>query len=563
MSLTKVTYSMIQGDVVNVLDYGADSTGVTDSTTAIELAINTGKSVFFPSGTYACNVSINRRTVMFGEGSTVSIIKPFANTSPAMVYTYTAQSTPTLTYWNYHSEVRNLGFKGTGASGAAAVGIGFAFGGPNPAVYVSNGEYANNVTFYNCFFSQLEKGVQFSFGNIGSSFFACGFQGNYYGVYMLDNKTGQGDAMHAGNKYFYGSNFSFNVCAIYLNNATDGFGAVSFTDTICELNNIGAYIYNSSITFTPVQFKDFWCEKNGDLIPGGPSSVTIDVWTGGVKTTTSVNVASYILYNDLTLIDGSFVTGVELTKDNARVYVKNSRVEATAGFVGQASSITFPNSNIYYENCISASGFNASLGYIGNAQCVGVNTSLSPSASDPSSTLGSRFRYLPVSYSVSTSSGVAGVNETFVTAQAYTGAGSGTGTVVSGQSPKYATSNRFSFVFANSSQYYSPSATATSIFAGTWVAFTCDVYLETATAPVFVELSDLNLIQAGRIVLANEAAWRTIGGVAYIPNAGTVNLWFSTGVAQTISIQTSAFQAKFFANQGEAENFIASRTYLD
>ena len=31
MSLTKATYSMIQGAVTNVLDYRADSTGVADS----------------------------------------------------------------------------------------------------------------------------------------------------------------------------------------------------------------------------------------------------------------------------------------------------------------------------------------------------------------------------------------------------------------------------------------------------------------------------------------------------------------------------------------------------
>jgi len=40
MSLTKATYSMIDGAPVNVLDFGADPTGATDSTTAIQAAIN-------------------------------------------------------------------------------------------------------------------------------------------------------------------------------------------------------------------------------------------------------------------------------------------------------------------------------------------------------------------------------------------------------------------------------------------------------------------------------------------------------------------------------------------
>jgi len=52
MALTKVSYSMINGEVANVLDYGADPTGVSDSTTAITLAIASGKAVFIPKGTY-------------------------------------------------------------------------------------------------------------------------------------------------------------------------------------------------------------------------------------------------------------------------------------------------------------------------------------------------------------------------------------------------------------------------------------------------------------------------------------------------------------------------------
>lgn len=53
MSLTKVSYSMIEGAPVNVLDYGADPTGVADSTAAIQAAIDTGNTVWIPEGTYS------------------------------------------------------------------------------------------------------------------------------------------------------------------------------------------------------------------------------------------------------------------------------------------------------------------------------------------------------------------------------------------------------------------------------------------------------------------------------------------------------------------------------
>jgi len=53
MALTKVSYSMITGSPVNVLDFGADPTGVADSGTAIGLAVNSGAVVvIIPAGIY-------------------------------------------------------------------------------------------------------------------------------------------------------------------------------------------------------------------------------------------------------------------------------------------------------------------------------------------------------------------------------------------------------------------------------------------------------------------------------------------------------------------------------
>ena len=50
MALTKVTYSMISGALVNVQDYGADPTGATDSTTAFTAAAALGKPMWMPQG---------------------------------------------------------------------------------------------------------------------------------------------------------------------------------------------------------------------------------------------------------------------------------------------------------------------------------------------------------------------------------------------------------------------------------------------------------------------------------------------------------------------------------
>lgn len=70
MALTKVSYSMIAGAEINVVDYGADPTGVIDSTIAIQTALDTittytvanqsvenearavAKRIYFPAGQY-------------------------------------------------------------------------------------------------------------------------------------------------------------------------------------------------------------------------------------------------------------------------------------------------------------------------------------------------------------------------------------------------------------------------------------------------------------------------------------------------------------------------------
>jgi hypothetical protein len=82
MSLTKATYSMINGAPANVLDYGADPTGVANSTAAFNAALATGKAVYAPKGTYKINtvISDGKRTI-FGDGIAQTILSPFDPTN--------------------------------------------------------------------------------------------------------------------------------------------------------------------------------------------------------------------------------------------------------------------------------------------------------------------------------------------------------------------------------------------------------------------------------------------------------------------------------------------------
>jgi len=77
MALTKVTYSMIQGESLNVLDYGATGNGTTDDTAALNAAaVAAGaakKSLYVPAGIYKTTAPwvIPIKVFVYGESPSV------------------------------------------------------------------------------------------------------------------------------------------------------------------------------------------------------------------------------------------------------------------------------------------------------------------------------------------------------------------------------------------------------------------------------------------------------------------------------------------------------------
>jgi len=84
MALTKVTNSMISGAALSILDYGADSTGTTDSAPAIQLALTaagvSGGAVYIPAGDYKVSsmMSIPSDVTLYGEGYVSRIFRDTA-----------------------------------------------------------------------------------------------------------------------------------------------------------------------------------------------------------------------------------------------------------------------------------------------------------------------------------------------------------------------------------------------------------------------------------------------------------------------------------------------------
>jgi len=71
---------------------------------------------------------------------------------------------------------------------------------------------------------------------------------------------------------------------LYSSNTADGFGAVSWKDTIFETNLCAGYFYTNSRPITPIGWDGCWFEGNGST-SSGAATITISEWTGAVETT--------------------------------------------------------------------------------------------------------------------------------------------------------------------------------------------------------------------------------------------------------------------------------------
>lgn len=114
MSLTKVSYSMIQGAMANVLDYGASpSATASANAVAFQAAIDSGKTVYVPSGTYNINpITIASNVRIVGENKATTVLKP-AGSADFIAYTWAGTGATVL----FRFQVENLKFDGTNLTG--------------------------------------------------------------------------------------------------------------------------------------------------------------------------------------------------------------------------------------------------------------------------------------------------------------------------------------------------------------------------------------------------------------------------------------------------------------
>ena len=101
MALTRVHNRMIEGSSVNVLDFGADDTGVTDASTAIQAALNSltsGGEVIIPTGTYLISSPITLASGVIVRGDGRNNTKLTVNTDIEVFNSDTATVSSAISY---------------------------------------------------------------------------------------------------------------------------------------------------------------------------------------------------------------------------------------------------------------------------------------------------------------------------------------------------------------------------------------------------------------------------------------------------------------------------------
>jgi hypothetical protein len=273
-AVTRTVQNKLQ-DYVNVFDFmtPAEITAVqnatpgTDVTAAVQAAIDASPNVYFPPGTYPCNVTINAFFNWQGAGSQKSVLKPVSTSVPVVMFMYEDFS------WEYCS-VNDIGFESTAQQGTA-----FSYG--NPSAYTVGQENIGRVVFNRCSFYNFNIGILKNYGNIGNEYNYCTYGNNNYGHFAQSNNIPNPAApiMHCGNDMWNGGHFqgNFIACVAILNNQSGG-GQWLFNGVVFEINaGFAVFCDRGTLSnfYMPLVINNCWDEGNATA-----GTVTIQTISG-------------------------------------------------------------------------------------------------------------------------------------------------------------------------------------------------------------------------------------------------------------------------------------------
>jgi hypothetical protein len=275
MALTKAHNRMIESAPVNIVDFGADPTGATDSASAIQTALDTNKNVFVPVGNFKIGSTLQfTRTnqVFFGEsGNAVNAVTTTSPASAVGVSQIFTESAILMFSFNDKQgvQIKDVVFNGTGVAtgGVDCTGSGapptIAFGVvlQNVGFKAINGIALDtaelvDANFYNINISGYDdasvikttRGI--NCGATNNNFYGGRIEGCIYGAYILGSINsffGCTIANQGGTNVHIGGNIaqlSFNGC--YIENGVMMYSASSYVYGCVDFSNCFLHTSNTS-----------------------------------------------------------------------------------------------------------------------------------------------------------------------------------------------------------------------------------------------------------------------------------------------------------------------------
>jgi len=380
-------------ETVSVKDFGAVGDGVANDTTAINNALATGSSVYFPAGTYLANVvSLLSTFNVYGDGMNRTIIKPYSTSLPA----FKNMSNPgSANFWR-RSSISKMSLQSTGN-----VGNGFTFG--DPATYTAGDEQIGRVDFTEVEIFGFNKGIFKTCGNIGNNYYSCRFASCNYNFYAQSSDyVGASALMHTGFDAFYGGENGYATLAgVFIKDRVLGKGGFTFRDVDIEGNTGYAVVALADATFDyepDMMFDSCWFEANAtsgsitiDGLTGSITGTPKDIYASGIKSL----IGKSIYLGKITLLSGTnmiadkcgtdtLTAGIfSLTKDASSTFICDGLTYLTGmktNLTLAPYAVTTDNSSITYTGttntvpsvaAVPVKDYTVLLGYSGTAPIVG------------------------------------------------------------------------------------------------------------------------------------------------------------------------------------------------
>lgn len=334
MSLTKATYSIINGAPINLLDYGADPLGVLDSTLAIHTAINAallqGKKLYVPAGNYMYTsdstflidtLTAQKSLEIYGDGSENSVLKLNANNKIFTVNSGENGSGP-----SYQFIVKKLGFQVQDNTTNNDATIFY--------VCRTNNDWGAHFYAEDCYFDAYSNSAIWGVRCFNSGAKRCTFHGaSIYHVDSGSNPTGFSDS----GIRLWGADGSLTLQNHSFSNE------VRFDQCVFRDSRVGADIWNMVGSFAECTFTENWI---GLLVRPNPTNTiggTVSSAEKGGYGTCNISVYNSwfedIYQYAYSNVDIDLITAVKINPAITAIFFLNKQYTYIASS-GQLSGVT-------------------------------------------------------------------------------------------------------------------------------------------------------------------------------------------------------------------------------